>query len=66
LVDGKFLIYSEKGELILAKADPKGYEELGRTHNLGGTCWTPPVLANGRIYLRNSKGKIVCLDARLK
>lgn len=64
-VDGKYLIYTEKGELVLAEASPEGYKELGRTHNIGGTCWTPPVLANGLIYLRNAKGRIVCLDARM-
>jgi hypothetical protein len=29
---------------------------------LGGRCWTPPALANGRLYIRNAKGDLLCLD----
>ncbi|MCA9417303.1 MAG: PQQ-binding-like beta-propeller repeat protein, partial [Candidatus Omnitrophica bacterium] len=59
---GKMLVLSEKGELVLVEPDPTGYKELGRTHNIGATCWSIPVLCNKRIYLRSSKGQLVCLD----
>ena len=36
--------------------------ELARAKVLDGMCWTMPVLADGRIYCRNSKGHLVCLD----
>ena len=33
---------------------------------LEGKCWSQPVLANGRIYVRNAPGKVVCLDVSAK
>jgi outer membrane protein assembly factor BamB len=64
VVDGMLVILSEKGELVLAEADPQKYGEVSRSHNIGGRCWSLPVLADGRLYLRNSKGLLVCLDVR--
>ena len=29
------------------------------------TCWTSPVLCNGRIYVRNTYGEIACVDMRM-
>lgn len=60
---GKLLVLTERGELILANATPAGYQELSRTRVMGGTCWTHPVFANGKIYCRNHEGELVCLSA---
>ncbi len=62
--DGKLIILSEKGELVVATANPDGFKPLARAQVLGGKCWTVPVLANGRIYCRNAQGTLVCLDVR--
>ena len=62
--DGKLLILSRRGELILAEATPVKYMELARTQVLGGTCRAEPVLCNGRIYIRSVNGELVCLDVR--
>lgn len=52
--NGKLILFNDKGELILAKADPEAYVELGRTELLTGEiCWTQPTLHNGRLYVRN-------------
>lgn len=59
----KLLVLTERGELILAKATPSAYQELARARVMGGTCWTHPVLANGKIYCRNHEGELVCLSA---
>jgi outer membrane protein assembly factor BamB len=65
VADGKLILMSSKGELIIAKASPDGFEELSRTKVLdGGVYWTSPVIANGRIYCRNSTGELVCRDHR--
>jgi outer membrane protein assembly factor BamB len=64
IADGKLLIISERGELVLAKATPDRFEELARAQVLGGKCWITPVLSNGRIYCRNAQGHLVCLDVR--
>jgi outer membrane protein assembly factor BamB len=60
--DNKLLVLSEKGELLVAEASPAEFKPLARAQVLGGLCWTPPSLANGRAYMRNAKGDLVCLD----
>jgi outer membrane protein assembly factor BamB len=66
LADGKLIVISERGDLVVAEASPAAYRELARTKVLEQTCWTMPVLANGRIYCRNHEGKVVCVDVRAK
>lgn len=61
IADGKLLVLSEKGELVMAKASPEAFTELARSPFLEGRCWTVPVLANGRLYGRNADGKLVCV-----
>jgi outer membrane protein assembly factor BamB len=62
--DGRLIVLSEKGELLLADASPAGLKPLARAKVLSGVCWTPPALANGRLYVRNAKGELLCLDLR--
>jgi outer membrane protein assembly factor BamB len=63
--DGRLIALSEDGELIIAEAKPDAYTELSRAKCLeGGVNWTMPVLVDGRIYCRNSKGSLVCRDHR--
>jgi outer membrane protein assembly factor BamB len=62
--DGKLIIQGDKGELVIATATPDGFRPLARAQILGGKCWTTPVLSNGRIYSRNAKGDVVCVDVR--
>ena len=64
--DGKLIVQSEKGELLIAPASPAGFEPVARGQVFGGKSWTTPVLANGRIYCRNAKGDVVCLDVSEK
>ncbi|HEY0073259.1 MAG TPA: PQQ-binding-like beta-propeller repeat protein [Abditibacteriaceae bacterium] len=58
--DNKLIILSERGELVIAEANPQGFKELSRAQILGGKCWSAPSLANGRIYARNAQGDLVC------
>lgn len=60
--DHKLIVISDKGELVVAEAAPQGFNPISRAQVLGGKCWTVPTLANGRIYCRNAKGDLVCLD----
>lgn len=46
-------ILADDGTLVLAKASPDGFEELGRTRAMEGRAWTAPSLAHGRLYLRD-------------
>ncbi|MBI5385649.1 MAG: PQQ-like beta-propeller repeat protein [Verrucomicrobia bacterium] len=62
--DGKLILLSEKGELVIAEASPAAFKPLARAQVLGGKCWTAPVLSNGRVYCRNSTGDLVCVDVK--
>jgi outer membrane protein assembly factor BamB len=64
VANGKLIVLSARGELIVAPVSPKGFEPVARAQVLGGKCWTVPVLANGRVYCRNAKGDLVCVDLR--
>ena len=62
--DNKLIIISDKGEVVIAEASGEKFAPLARAQVLGGKCWTAPVLANGRIFCRNSRGDLVRVDAR--
>jgi len=64
VADGKIIALSDKGELFTAAASPQNFTPISRAQVLGGRCWTVPVLANGRIYCRNARGDLVCLDVK--
>jgi outer membrane protein assembly factor BamB len=64
--DGKLLVLTSKGELICAKPSPAKFDVISRAKVIEGKCWAQPVLANGCIYIRNSEGRVVCLDVRGK
>ncbi len=64
IADGKLISLSGTGELMTAPAKPEGFEPTSRAQVLGGKTWTAPVLANGFVYCRNSRGDIVALDVR--
>lgn len=69
----RFFLFNEKGDLIVAKLSPRGYEEISRTHILEPTntepgrpvVWSHPAFAHRRVYARNDK-EIVCLDLAQK
>ncbi len=51
--DGKLLMLSDTGTLILARADPGEYRELSRSQLFDDEmCWTPPTLWRGKLFVR--------------
>lgn len=62
LADGKLIIISERGELMVAPPSTNGFKPLARAQVVGGKCWTAPTLANGRVYVRTGAGDVVCVD----
>lgn len=61
--DGRMIVMSEKGELVIAQANPQQFKVLARAQILPKSkCWTSPTLANGKIYARNAAGDLVCVD----
>jgi hypothetical protein len=65
--DGRYFLFNEQGDLIVAKLSPKGYEELDRAHlvdptnTMAGrkTVWVHPAFANKCVFVRNDK-EVVC------
>jgi outer membrane protein assembly factor BamB len=63
----RFFLPNEKGDLIIAKLTPQGYNEVSRTHLLDPTnrdpgrmvVWSHPAFANRSVYARNDK-EMVC------
>jgi outer membrane protein assembly factor BamB len=51
------------GDLIMARLSPSGYQELGRVTPLGGQSWTAPILASGKLLVRNTSA-LACLDLK--
>lgn len=62
LADGKLFLSSMKGELIIVTATPSAFEETARATVLR-TTRQAPVIADGRLYLRDDR-EIVCVDIR--
>ncbi|MFC1462099.1 PQQ-binding-like beta-propeller repeat protein [Verrucomicrobiota bacterium] len=67
MIAGDKIIHMEgDGQIVILEAAADACRELSRAKVLKGRCWTVPVLANGRVYCRNTKGSMVCLDVRKK
>jgi outer membrane protein assembly factor BamB len=64
LAKGKLIILTSEGSLVVADASREGYVERARKEGLGKRTWTPPTLHEGRIYVREADGEVVCLDLR--
>jgi outer membrane protein assembly factor BamB len=66
---GRFFIFNEQGDLVIAKLTPKGYEEIDRAHILEATnplagrpvVWMHPAFADKCMFARNDK-EIVCVS----
>jgi outer membrane protein assembly factor BamB len=52
-----------QGDLVLVQMDPSDYQERGRIHPLVGQAWTAPILADGKLIVRN-KTNLACVDLR--
>ena len=68
--DGHLYLHGESGEVALVEATPQGYREKGRftppdQPDRSGRLksWTYPVIANGRLYLRDM-GMLWCYDVQ--
>jgi outer membrane protein assembly factor BamB len=62
--DGLLLVLTDRGKLLLVEATPEGYKELTSFQAMEGKAWTSPVLANGKVYLRD-EDEMVALDLRV-
>ncbi|MDF1811440.1 MAG: PQQ-like beta-propeller repeat protein [Verrucomicrobiales bacterium] len=58
------IVLTEQGKMLIGPASPEGFAARVQYQVLTGRCWTPPVLANGRIYVRNAAGNVTVLDVK--
>ncbi len=64
IADGLLYVLSESGKLVVGEAGSAGFTETGALQVLtGAKAWTPPTIANGRIYVRHQK-EMVALDGK--
>lgn len=61
LAGDKIIATSDKGEIVVAEANPEKYKEVARKDVLEGKVWSYPILANGKIFARSTV-EGVCLD----
>jgi outer membrane protein assembly factor BamB len=61
LAEGHLIVLGERGQLGVVEASPDAYKEKAQWQALDGLTWAGPTLANGKLYLRNTK-EIVCLN----
>jgi outer membrane protein assembly factor BamB len=65
----RFFLFSDEGELIIARLTPKGYEEIDRAKVIEPTLfsrgrqvvWSHPAFANRCLYVRNDR-ELACLS----
>lgn len=64
--DGKLLVLTSKGELVIAEALPSGFKPISRAQVMSKRCWVQPTLVNGRLFVKNNEGDLACLDLGAK
>jgi hypothetical protein len=72
---GKIWMFTERGELLITKLSPQGYEEISRTklieptrvqlNERGGVCWAHPAFANRHVFARNDD-ELIATDLSAK
>ena len=67
--EDRIWMFNERGELIIARLSPQGFQEISRAKLIepttdqldqrGGVCWSHPAYANKHVFARNDK-QLVC------
>jgi len=67
-------IFNERGQLIISRMTPKGFEEISRAQLIkptrgqlgdrGGVCWSHPAFAYGHVFARNDE-ELVCASLKV-
>ncbi len=60
---GRFIVLTVHGELIIAELSPAGFKPIARATVAGERSYAPPVLHEGRVYVRDIDS-VTCIDLR--
>jgi outer membrane protein assembly factor BamB len=58
----RLVVLTSTGTIVVAEASPAGFRELARCALPRNQYWTPPALAQGRLYVRNLTGDLFAID----
>ncbi len=64
--DGRLYLHFDDGTMVLAKADPASYVEVGSfkvPHSGERPSWSHPVILDGKLYLRENNA-VLCYDIK--
>lgn len=64
LADERLIALQEDGTLRIVEASGDAYRSVAEVKILAGRCWSAPALADGRLFVRNAAGSLICLDVR--
>jgi outer membrane protein assembly factor BamB len=59
------VVLSEKGDVALLEANPAAHKELARFKAIEGKTWNHPVIAHGKLFVRNGE-EIACFQLEKK
>jgi outer membrane protein assembly factor BamB len=59
------LVLSESGEVVLVEATPEKYREVARFRAIEGKTWNHPVVAYGKLFVRNAE-EAACFELALQ
>jgi hypothetical protein len=62
---GLIIVTSERGELVLLRANPERHEELAKLTPLQGKTWNHPVVFGDRLVIRNAE-EAICYELGVK
>jgi outer membrane protein assembly factor BamB len=60
----RLVVLTSVGTIVVADADPSAYRELARCSLPRNQYWTPPALAQGKLFVRNLTGDLFAIDVR--
>jgi len=73
--EDKIWMFNERGELIISRLTPNGYDEISRSklieptqgqlNQRGGVCWSHPAFAYKHVFIRNDEA-LLCADLSAK
>jgi len=60
----RLIVLNSTGAIFVAPASPAGYKELAKATLPRDQYWSPPALAQGRLFVRNLRGDLFAIDLR--